>query len=145
MEFRRAIISSEEDAKEKKNNEADSFSIPREKSYYLGLWAESTLSQRAFCRKHQLNISTFNTWLRKERSIRSSEDQLGEAFKRQQLSTKLNTSAQIKNSTTLYGNDEFHDCYVELKLPNGCCLKFSLQANIKQIAIVARELLCELN
>ena len=122
MNFSKVIVS---EAKEKKAKKKFGFFSKKEKAHYLALWQASDLSQSAFCQQQGIKLSTFNNWLRKEKK-RKSQNQPIELVEQE-------TSPERSNKIASEG-------YVKLWLPNGCCLDFSLQDNIENIARLARAL-----
>lgn len=109
-----------------------------QKADYLALWKISDLSQSEFCRNHEIKLSTFNNWLSKENGIQRGKESVSIVDQKQLFNESASQIAVLSENR----NDESP---LELKFPNGCCLQFSSQANIKRIGTIARELLCAWN
>ena len=127
MKFSKVSISEQPDIKSKKRL---GFYSKKQKARYLAFWRESPLTQSAFCHTHELNLSTFNNWLRKEKKIKRHNLPPDDA--EQEVSAERSSI-------------EAPEDVVELCFPNGCCLKFSSQANMKNLSLIVRDLSCKLN
>ena len=101
------------------------------KSHYLALWKASDVTQSEFCRTHEIKLSTFNAWLKKENDMKKEVQ-------------KVQTDEQ-KQISKQAGCPNIEESSMALQFPNGCCLQFSSQLDIRRISTLVRELLCVWN
>lgn len=101
MEFKQ-LITSNQDFEPSGTGNRRSYNTRSHQASYIKQWKESHLTQQAFCEKHDLNIKTFHSWLKKSKD--------------------LNRSVHTNDNSVIHAHvnsNSQNNCSVELQLPKG--------------------------